>query len=45
MPDNIGDSQTANLSAKLKLCFGARVMLTDICVSDSLMNGVIGTSA
>ena len=37
IPDNISLSQTANLSAKLKLCFGARVMLTDnISVSDKL---------
>ena len=42
--DNISLSQTANLSAKLKLCVGARVMLTDnISVSDRLINGSIGT--
>ena len=43
IPDNIGLSQTANLPAKLKLCVGARVMLTDnISVSDRLINGSIG---
>ena len=36
---------TANLPAKLKLCVGARVMLTDnnISVSDRLINGSSGT--
>ena len=29
IPGNIGPSQTANLPAKLKLCVGASVMLTD----------------
>ena len=29
IPGNIGLSQTANLPAKLKLCVGASVMLTD----------------
>ena len=44
IPDNIGLSQTANLPAKLKLCVGARVILTDnISVSDRLINGSIGT--
>ena len=44
IPDNIGLSQTANIPAKLKLCVGARVMLTDnISVSDRLINGSIGT--
>ena len=44
IPDNIGLSQTANLPAKLKLCVGATVMLTDnISVSDRLINGLIGT--
>ena len=44
IPDNIGLSQTANLPAKLKLCVGARIMLTDnISVSDRLVNGSIGT--
>ena len=44
IPDNICLSQTANLPAKLKLCVGARVMLTDnISVSDRLINGSIGT--
>ena len=40
----LGLSQTANLPAKLKLCVGARVMLTDnISVSGRLINGSIGT--
>ena len=44
IPDNIGLSQTANLPAKLKLCVGARVMLTDnVSVSDRLINGSLGT--
>ena len=44
IPDNIGLSRTANLPAKLKLCVGARVMLTDsFSVSDRLINGSIGT--
>ena len=44
IPDNIGLSQTANLPAKLKLCVGARVILTDnISVSDRLINGSLGT--
>ena len=29
IPDNTGLSQTANLPAKLKLCVGARVVLSD----------------
>ena len=29
IPDNIGLYETANLPAKLKLCVGARVILTD----------------
>ena len=42
MPDKIGLAQTANLH--LKLCVGARVMLTDsISVSDILINGSIDT--
>ena len=42
--DNIGLSQTANLPAKLKLCIGARVLLTDnISVSDRLISDSIGT--
>ena len=42
IPDNIGLSQTANLLAKLKLCVGARVMLTDnSSVSRRLINGSI----
>ena len=44
IPDNIGLSETANLPGKLKLCVGARVMLTNnIRVSDRLINGSIGT--
>ena len=44
IPDNIRLSHTANLPAELKLCVGARVMLTDnISVSDRLINGSIGT--
>ena len=43
IPDIIGISQTANLPAKLKLCVGARVMLTDNSVSDRLINSSIGT--
>ena len=44
IPDNICLSQTANLPAKLKLCVGARVMLTDnVSVSDRLINGSLGT--
>ena len=43
IPDNIGFSQTANLPAKLKLCVGTRVMLTDnISASDKLINGTVG---
>ena len=43
IPDNIDLSQTANLPAKLKLCVGTRVMLTDnISVSDRLINGSVG---
>ena len=42
--DDIGLSQTANLLAKLKLCVGARVMLTDnISVSGRLINVSTGT--
>ena len=42
IPDNIGLSQTANLPVKLKLCVGARVMLTyHSSVSDGLVNGSI----
>ena len=38
IPNNINLSQTANLPGKLKLCVGARVMLTDnINVSDRLI--------
>ena len=44
IPDNIGLSQTAKLPAKLELCVGARIMLTDnISVPDRLINGSIGT--
>ena len=44
IPDNINLSQTANLPAKLKLCFFARVMSTDnISVSDRLINSSTGT--
>ena len=44
IPDNISLSQTANLPAKLKLCVGARVMLTDnVSVSDRLINSSLGT--
>ena len=42
--DNIGLSQSSNLPAKLKVCVGARVMLTDnISVPDRSINGSIGT--
>jgi len=44
IPDNTSLTQTANLPAKLKVCVGARIMLTDnISVSDRLINGSIGT--
>ena len=44
IPGNIGLSQTANLPAKLKLCVGARIMLTyNISVSDRLINSSSGT--
>ena len=44
IPDNISLSQTASLPVKLKLCVGARVMLTDnIIVSDGLINSSVGT--
>ena len=44
VPNNIVLSQTANLPAKLELCVGARVMLTDnISASDRLINCSIGT--
>ena len=44
IPDNIGLSQTANISTKLKLCIGDRIMLSDnISVSERLINGSIGT--
>ena len=43
VPDNIGLSQTDNLPTKLKLCVVARVLLTDISVSERLINGSIGT--
>ena len=43
--DNIGLSKTANLPAKLKLCVGARVMLTDnISISVRLIEGSSGTA-
>ena len=43
IPDNVGLSQSANLPAKLKLCVGARVVLTDnISVSDRLINSSVG---
>ena len=42
IPDNTGLSQTVNLPAKLKLCDGASVMLTNhSSVSDRLINGSI----
>ena len=38
IPDNTSLTQTANLPAKLKVCVGARIMLTDnISVSDRLI--------
>ena len=44
IPDNISLNQTANLPSELKLCVGARVLLTvNINVPDRLMNGAIGT--
>ena len=44
IPGNIVLSQTADLPAKLELCVGARVMLTDsISVPDRIINGSIGT--
>ena len=44
IPDYTGLNRTGNLPAKLKLCVGARIMLTDnISVSDRLINGSIGT--
>ena len=43
MPDNIDLFQTANLPATLKLCDGARAMLSDNSVSNRLINGSIGT--
>ena len=44
IPDNIGLSQTTNIPAKLKLCVGARLMLTDnISVSDRLINCSVGS--
>ena len=44
IPDTASLTQTANLPAKLKLCLGARIMLTDnISVADRLINGSIGT--
>ena len=40
IPDNIGLPQTASLPAKLTLCVGARLMLTNhSSVSDRLING------
>ena len=44
IPDNTSLNQTANLPAKLKVCIGARLMLTDnIRVSARLLIGSIGT--
>ena len=44
LPDNTNLNQTANLPGKLKVCVGARLMLTDnINISDRLINGSIGT--
>ena len=44
IPHNISLSQTGNLLAELKLCVGARVMLTDnIHVFDRVISGSIGT--
>ena len=44
LPGNISLFQTANLRAKLELCVGARVMLTDnISVPDRLINISVGT--
>ena len=44
IPDYLMLNKTANLPAKLKVCVGARVMLTDnISISDRLINGSIGT--
>ena len=44
IPDNISLSQTSNLPAELKLCVGARVMLTgNINMFDKLINGSFGT--
>ena len=44
IPDIASLNQTANLPAKLKVCIGARLILTDnISVSDKLINGSIGT--
>ena len=40
IPDNIGLTQTVNIPAELKLCVGARVMLTDV---DRLINSSTGT--
>ena len=44
VPDYVSLNQTGNLPAKLKVCIGARLMLTDnISVADRLINGSIGT--
>ena len=44
IPDSIHLSQTAELLAKLKLCVGARLRLTDnISVSDRSINSSFGT--
>ena len=44
VPDNIGLFQTVNLPAKMKLCVGATVTLTDnISIFDKLINVSIGT--
>ena len=44
IPDNFSLSQSSNLPAELKLCVGARIMLTDILnVFDRLINGSIET--
>ena len=44
IPDSTSLNDTANLPAKLKVCVGARLMLTyKISISDRLINGSIGT--
>ena len=44
IPDTTSLNKTANLPAKLKVCKGARLMITDnINISDRLINGSVGT--